>query len=517
MNDKFKQHDSFRFSTESENNRVDAAKQRLISEIENKVASALRTTFGNGKLVGSSESFDLAYSGEGPVSDSYVFNGKVLVNAELDNGTSFSKIKVEATVSDNEIAIPSEETLKEQVKASSTEHKELPIEEAKVLEADLGKFVVSDNGTDYLSVSHPSLWGTAVGVVSKNEYNDTKNKEALLKTMFNDRITNSAEDSYWILRFTGSFVAPVITKVAQEEFVEESVDKEAKKCEVCEDELSEKDPGRLYDPTCFGYLCEKHSKSSNQNLIEEFTPPESVSMDDLPRGRQADSFRQNVETEEAIVENKRSKLETTVSNSIVSHLRNLKYGSPKVGNVTSKLEYTEDGFTGEIVIGASVETKSGLKVISFPVDIQSDKVNLPNKQVVAEAVAKGTDVRKQLESEIAQEILDKMADVDELENWKEATTEASLDDAVDKKASLEKEAAEPGGIQYLGPQNTIKINKHMLSSPDMEIGEILYADGFHWKLTDKSGQQLSKGEDDGTLWTFTKVETEKEPKERLGN
>lgn len=35
------------------------------------------------------------------------------------------------------------------------------------------------------------------------------------------------------------------------------------KCERCEDILSEKDPSRIYDPNCFGYLCAKHTCLAN--------------------------------------------------------------------------------------------------------------------------------------------------------------------------------------------------------------------------------------------------------------
>ncbi len=34
------------------------------------------------------------------------------------------------------------------------------------------------------------------------------------------------------------------------------------KCEICEDIKSENDPSKVYDPTQFGYLCDKHNKQA---------------------------------------------------------------------------------------------------------------------------------------------------------------------------------------------------------------------------------------------------------------
>jgi hypothetical protein len=40
--------------------------------------------------------------------------------------------------------------------------------------------------------------------------------------------------------------------------IKKDIERMLTKCEVCEDLRSEADPGRVYDATQVGYLCEKH-------------------------------------------------------------------------------------------------------------------------------------------------------------------------------------------------------------------------------------------------------------------
>jgi len=472
MDDKFKMSDSYRFSTESDALRTKESERKLVRETENKLVAKLNKLYGASKLVGDS-AINLKVVAE-PTSKVELFDGSIKVQAKVFDKRGLKQVTIEIPVKANSTEID-EDVLKDLVdKAEILDPKtELEIETEKVadLEVDLSKFILEDDGSDFLCISHPAMdTGKGIGVIGKNEYGSLKNKEEMFKKVFENQILGSNLENHFAVKFVGNYTEPTVAKV---EISVPDFEKEA-------------------------YI--KKEAQKEEPKVEE-------TQNDLPRARMADSYTQAIESEKQVIQSKLEKLETRVINDLSAHLKNLKYSNVKIGAVdSSNLEYSDEGkFDGEIKLSTSLIDPIGSKLLSIPLKIERNNYRMPKKETVVELLANMVTQEQKVQTELDTEVAERNAAIDELEEHNKKLTEEAL---LDKKEETEikKEASNQGGQQQFGPFDTMQLPKHMLNLPeDVEVGYELFADGCWWKLTSKSSCKLSKGEDDGSIYTFTKI------------
>lgn len=469
MSDQFKQPDTFRFSTEANATKVAEAKERVTRNSENLVIDYLRSRFGNVKLFGGSNA-DL-HEVEGKSHEFVVFDGKVSFKTTLIDKQGTKIVSFDVPVKENKPSIYNDEI--DQAVTNSpvvAPESDIAVDTIKAfpLHADLGLFRLVDNG-DYLKVFHPVLESDKeIGLVSKNEYTFASDKEAFFKTLLEDQIKNSSWESGYELSYIGNFNEPTI---------------EAEATPAAHTVISSEDVELI--------------EEASAQLVDDVASPLALS---------TDTMRQRMDFEQQKTEASKARLLDRIANDVHHYLAGLRYSCVKVQNVTA---------LGETIANVEislVDTK-GDKLVAIPIEITNGEYKMPKPEAVAEIVANTEDRSSILEKEIAAEAEAKANEVDAIVAEQEQEVTAILDE--DK---IKKTAGEFGGIQYLGPVETVQLNKHLTGLPDdMEVGSVIYADGFHWKLVSKSTQQLSKGENDASLWTFAKVVPEdKAPEHSLG-
>ncbi len=463
MTDLFKQTDTFRLSVETQAAKVDAAKAHLVQESENALINKLYEIYGNGTLTGNTTS-DLKEV-EAPTSESVAFDGTISVSAYVvDSGKKLIAIPVSVTA--NQLDFVSDAELKQMISEITAEetHTEFPSIEAPALEASLSDFSLMDDGSDYLKVFHPSLdTGKELGVISKDEYTKSSDKQALLTSVLSNSMKNTGLEAEHDLKFVGSFVEP-------------SINVEAKEAEapLFTEEIAE------------------------ENIVE-------ATEDTVYLSHQADSYRQAVESEEQVHKAAFEKVASSAANSLVSYLQGLNYGGVKVLST----DISNESF---VSITASLFDTVGEKVVTFSLPVRDSLYTLPHKEAVHKLISETVDLKTQISSEFEKETLEHLQAIDELETYNKVTTEAAF-----AEERIEKTAADAGGMQYCGPVDVLHIDKHTLGLPDdTEIGEKAYVDGFWWQLTNKDHNNLGKEAESGSIWTFTKVAPEKgEPDVKL--
>lgn len=287
MTDIFKQTDTFRLSVETQAARVDAAKARLVQESENALINKLYTIYGNGTLTG--ESTANLEQVESHTSDSVTFDGTISVSAQVVDGGK-KTISIPVSVKANQLDYVTDAELKQMISEITAEETktEYPSIEAAVIEASLSDFSLIDDGSDYLKVFHPSLdTGRELGVISKDEYTKSSDKQALLTSVLSNSVKNTGVEAEHDLKFVGSFSEPTITVEAQEE------------APLFTDEITE------------------------ENVVE-------ATEDTVYLSHQADSYRQAVESDEQVRRASFEKVASQATNSLVSYLQGLNYGGVKV-------------------------------------------------------------------------------------------------------------------------------------------------------------------------------------------
>jgi hypothetical protein len=300
--------------------------------------------------------------------------------------------------------------------------------------------------------------GRAIGIVAKDEYAKTSSKEALLTAILSDSISNTYAEQTHEIKFAGSFVEPSIKiEAAEEPIIDFGAD-------LVETEIAAED-----DSTFLSH--------------------------------QADSYRQAIESEAAVIRASFEKTATLAANNLVSYLQSLKYNGVRILS-------TDTSSDTHVVVTASLFDTVGEKIVLISLPIRDSQYTLPSKEDVKTLVSNTIDLRTKIAAEFEKDTLEEIAAIDELETYNEIVTEAALED--DK---IVKTAAESGGMQFVGPVDVLQIDKHSLGMPDLDIGEKVYVDGFWWALTSKEHNNLSKEADSGSIWTLSKVSPDSEKKE----
>lgn len=476
MNETYKISDTYRQSTETEAARIQEAKDKLVRDSENKLLTKFFTLYGNGKIASESET-SLTQVAGASTSD-IIFDGSITIKANVGDRTVSVSLPVKANtvelIDDAELKTLIDAT---EIKAESEDT--IDLVQAFPVQADLTQFVLHDDGSEYLKVYHPALdSGKELGVVSKEEYNSLQDKEAFFKEILENQIKNSSLESHYELSYVGSFSEPSVQSIQIENIIT-SADLES-------------------------------TTVTKTAALEETveTVEKDAEEENLFLAHQADSYRQSEEFAAQKTQEELDRLATKLANDVVAHLRGLNYNDVKVLSV-------DNSDVASFKVTASLIDAVGEKIVTFAVPVRDAAYVLPKKEIVAKLVSETEDLQSKIAESIAQETLERMKEIDADEIWKENETEAALTDE-----KITKTAAESGGILMIGPLDVLNIDKHTLASygipEDMEIGDVVYADGFHWKLTSKDRDNLSKEANSGSIWSFTKVApTDKQPEHEV--
>src|ERR1035437_10132901 len=151
-------------------------------------------------------------------SSTLLYSGKVTVVATFRDGRLVKKADLSVALVDNDLVI-NDKVLEAELKAApAIEEISSESRSSTNVKASLEDFKVINDGSKYLKIYHSAAYGdiSPIGAVSKSEYTECVNKEALLKDMFSD------EAQGWpaVVAFRGTFKEPaVVDKISQEEVV----------------------------------------------------------------------------------------------------------------------------------------------------------------------------------------------------------------------------------------------------------------------------------------------------------
>src|SRR5579863_4807355 len=178
------------------NPKFNEAKDRLVTSAQRVAGTYLLSKYGSAHLTGEPK-VELTAT-EGPTSSSFIFSGKITCFA---SDGLLNQVGVNMTVNENDIEVTSED-----IQANISEALNAAEDNRDVVVAGLDGFQLTDDGTQYLKVSHLDLNEAKLGVVGKNEYATSKSKVALLQGIVKDAFVDS------VVSFTGEFKEPKIEK-----------------------------------------------------------------------------------------------------------------------------------------------------------------------------------------------------------------------------------------------------------------------------------------------------------------
>jgi hypothetical protein len=529
----FQQPDVFRRLTEGELTRINTALSKLVLDGENKFINKLITLFGNGKLQATSEPKLEQVIGE--TSSTIKFSGSIKLHASVYDSKGKKVIAFDVPVNENEIVVNDEDltkTVEETNVESVNEGLTVDMIHALPLESDLSLFRLVDEGSKSLKVYHPAIdSGRELATIGKDEYRSITEKEAFFKDILENQVKGSHLENHYELKFTGAFVDPKIETVVEADI--QHKDKNGSELNIGDEVkvlltdhtienaevvqlIPNSDVVEVKFLTSGGMVSTDRFYAPQLQLIEKPFVGEEMPMEEnpMPQARMADSYAQRQTFNLQKIASYQDKLVNNVVNDLVAYLTDMKYSEVKIKNIdTENLNFSGSDFSGEVKITASLFSSSGLHTVIFPVTVETDIHKFPKKEIVAELVEQSVSVKDELEKQLQAETDRELVKIDAEVTQATQVVETALEDP-----KIEKVAGESGGTQYVGPMDVIKMEKHLLGLPeDFEIGSKIFADSFVWELVSKSDGQLSKGENDGSLWTFRKVHNPKEnPKHSVG-
>lgn len=529
-------------------NKFETFKEKLILEAENKAYTYLLSKYAHAKIKSSEASLEIK---EGPTTGTSTANGKIICYASTPVLNDYAEVGLNMTVNNNDISIESEETVADKIENSLNSSVDyLPTEE--VVTANLKDFRLIDAGEKYYEVSHPALSDALIGVVGKQEYKNSPNKSELLQTIATDSISRIAS-LHTVLSFTGSFVEPKIEKQAAIESIEKKASQEYPTEKPVEPKKSwltvnagfESGAKVLVNPTPEGAkksypaanwitepvevtlvdyaphagtldVIDVIGPNGEEESIYDFNIAEEPNFEDEPdmlHAKMSGGVEQSMQAEQQKLAAEKDKLSNTAVNQLVPTLQSLGFGSARVSEVTPNLSHSDNGFDGEITAMTFLEDKTSTKLVAFPIKIKASQIELPKLPLVRELINKAIDLNERLAEQLTKEALLSLADVDARVEYEKQTVESILK----YESKIEKVATENGlsGVQLLGPQSTISLQKHLLplEAQDMAIGDCVFGDGQYYRLVDKEGNQNDKNSESSSLWKFVVCEPPKEKDE----
>jgi energy-coupling factor transporter ATP-binding protein EcfA2 len=465
------------------------------------------------------------------------------------SGDFLNQVGVNMTVNDNNIEVDGEESVQSKIETSLNAAENHP----ETVVASLDGFKLIDDGSNYLSVGHSALQDSELGIVGKNEYNTSKNKAELLSTIIKDSMLRVANET--TIKFEGCFVEPVIEKVARgcdqceatmingvfchehgcpnsrKQHEQEDIEMESSKVEAEDSwlgsDLMSEDPEPYADSEQIDenekyvlwstpyadhtsywvsdkegfelatFNTEEEARNAmatgeGLEMVEEASV--AIKQDESGKSHMTDHLAQSIQAEEQVITAANDKIKTEAVNALVAMLQSMGHGSSKIAEVS-------ESSTGYDVM-ATIDSDGALRAVSIPVTVKEGKVVLPKKSLVSELISKGLNIQAALTETFSQEVLEKIAAIEELENYKEAEANQIIAERLTKTAGDEPKT------QFEGTNEQVILNKHLIPADvsDLSIGDVVHIDGISYKLVSKTKDVLSKGaEDDGSQWTFEKV------------
>ena len=414
------------------------------------------------------------------------------------------------TVNENAVDIESED-----VQSTVTKALNRAEDNVESVKASLDAFKLTDRGDGYLLVSHSDLHDADLGIVGKNEYNESKNKAELLKTIVSDSLSRTASES-GKLEFTGEFKEPIIEKQTTESIVKETMKTTpGLKCKKCDKPTSNEN-----------FVCDdcKNKKASwltadlevpavdeegNVVLAANDETSKVAIKEDLPLSRSTDHLAQSIQLEEQLVSSSQEKVKAEAVNSLISMLQSMGYGTAHVAEVTA----SKEGFDVMVTVDADGTTKA----VNIPVKADTFKVVLPKKSLVSTLVNKGLDIRARLTEDFGREILERIAAIEEKVAYEQAEVESIINE---RPAAMTKEAMDSKNTQFLGDTDVLTIQKHLLPGwENLKKGDKISDGSDQWEIFDMEAQQNDKNEGSSSLWKLRKCappkSDEKEPEVKI--
>lgn len=466
-------------------------------------------------------------------------NFKDTINDLLKN--ALKEVAPNMTINDKNPNVQSEKEVEATIQEALNANRE-----DSVISASLDGFNLKEIKDGYLAVGHRDIANIVeLGIVSKNEYEKSLNKSALLQTIVKDCFTRIASQLPTEYKFTGSFVEPVIEKIADiatphtpERFPEDHqhnwgrlvdpknpegdaycVECGLRKSEFEKDATKKSWLGDMEPPMTdletpmagaefMEYecpVCKETFEDYDLNQHDKLCPgtPEvmhdepAISIkDDMPLAHASDSLAQSMQAEQQNISASQEKIKTEAVNALVAMLQGMGHGSSKIAEVS-------ESSTGYDVM-ATVDSDGALRAVSIPVTVKEGKVVLPKKTLVSELIAKGLNIQAALTESFSQEVLIKMAEADEKAAYE---AQEAINIINEKVASLDKVGGNEPGTQYFGTNEVVYLNKHLIPENvvDLEVGDTIHIDGAGYRLVSKTKDTLSRGKDDGSTWVFEKV------------
>jgi hypothetical protein len=458
-------------------------------------------------------------------------NFKDTINDLLKN--ALKEVAPNMTINDKNPNVQSEKEVEATIQEALNANRE-----DSVISAALDGFNLKEIKDGYLAVGHRDIANIVeLGIVSKNEYEKSLNKSALLQTIVKDCFTRIASELPTKYVFTGSFVEPVIEKIARgcdqceaamingvfchetgcpnarKEREQEDIEMESK-IEPKKSWLGDMEPpmtdlevpmagAEFMEYEC--PVCKETFEDYDLNQHDKLCPgtPEvmhdepAISIkEDMPLAHASDSLAQSMQAEQQNISASQEKIKTEAVNALVAMLQSMGHGSSKIAEVS-------ESSTGYDVM-ATVDSDGALRAVSIPVTVKEGKVVLPKKTLVSELIAKGLNIQAALTESFSQEVLIKMAEADEKAAYE---AQEAINIINEKVASLDKVGGNEPGTQYFGTNEVVYLNKHLIPENvvDLEVGDTIHIDGAGYRLVSKTKDTLSRGKDDGSTWVFEKV------------
>ena len=426
-------------------------------------------------------------------------------------------VGVNMTVNENNIEVEGEENIEGKITDALNSAENQP----EMVVASLDGFKLSERNDGYLLVSHAALNEAELGIVGIQEYNTSKDKAELLKTVLKDSIARTASYNYK-LEFTGSFVEPVIEKVAYPDPV-------APVCDLCKDQAQKED--WVYCPKCKP-MPEQQPKKSWLTDIESadrpavkcpqcgeeiwdyagggmtgaklnkcwncgtaFDAPEEAEIsieENMPRASMTDHLAQSLQLEDQKVASANEKIKTEAVNALVSMLQSMGHGSSKIAEVS-------ESSTGYDVM-ATIDSDGALRAVSIPVTVKEGKVVLPKKALVSELISKGLNIQAALTESFSQEVLNKIAETEA-----RIAYEAKEAEDIIAEKPVAKQASGSNNEMFLSDTDVLEVQKHLLPNhEEMKKGDKISDGADQWELVDTDSNQNDKNEGSASIWKFKK-------------
>lgn len=492
-------------------NKFNEAKERLVITAQRIAGNYLLAKYGSAHLM-DEPVVELTYVQDENTS-AFKFSGKITCYAA--DGL-LNQVGVNMTINENDIEVTSED-----VQSNVTNALNAAENNKDVFVAALDGFRLTDDGSNYLKVSHIDAQDSTLGIVGKDEYKGSKDKSALLQGILKDAAISPK------VEFTGEFKEPTFEKVASEPIVKEAMKTvpglKCKKCDkptsndnfVCDDCKSKKASWLTAellkaadDDEIIEDMCKTCGEDQGQCVCASKKEATPISIqENMPRAKSADHLIQSAQADEQSALDAQLKVEHEAASELVSLLQGMGYGSAKAVEITSSKEGCD--------VMTAVDHAGAVKAVSIPVAIKEGKYVLPKKALIATLIEKGLNVQAKLAEQFDLETLEKLAAIDERMAY-----EANEVNAILSEKPVEKTANEGKNTMFEGDTDTLTVQKHLLPNHENLKLHDKVSDGTdQWEIVNMGGQQNSKGEGDSSLWTMKKCQaparSDDEPKNKI--